>query len=37
VAAPGIRTYQVWYRSSVPFCTPSTFNLTNGIQVDWLL
>lgn len=37
VAAPGIRTYQVWYRSGLPFCTFSTFNLTNGIQIDWLM
>ncbi len=30
-----IRTYQVWYRNAAPFCTPSTFNLTNGLQVTW--
>jgi hypothetical protein len=34
--APGnVRTYQVWYRNSAPFCSPSTFNLTNGVQVTW--
>ena len=30
------RTYQVWYRNADPaFCTASTFNLTNGVQVFW--
>jgi hypothetical protein len=30
------RTYQVWYRNAdQTFCTPSTFNLTNGVQVFW--
>ena len=29
------RTYQVWYRNAAPFCTPSTFNLTNGLFVSW--
>jgi hypothetical protein len=36
VVAPGTRTYQVWYRNAAAFCTPSTFNLTNGLQVDWI-
>jgi Tol biopolymer transport system component len=35
VAAPGTRTYQIWYRNAAAFCTPSTFNLSNGITVDW--
>jgi hypothetical protein len=35
VHAPGVRDYQVWYRNAAPFCTPSTFNLTNGFQVTW--
>jgi len=35
VFASGIRTYQVWYRNSAVFCTSSTFNLTNGVQVVW--
>lgn len=35
VTAPGLRTYQVWYRNVAVFCTPSTFNLTNGWQVIW--
>jgi len=32
VTVPGIRDYQVWYRNAAPFCTPSTFNLTNGFE-----
>jgi hypothetical protein len=35
IAAPGTRTYQAWYRNAAAFCTPSTFNLTNGIDVTW--
>jgi len=35
VAAPGPRWYQAWYRNSVSFCTPSTFNLSNALVVDW--
>ncbi|MBL8863781.1 MAG: hypothetical protein JNK02_17460 [Planctomycetes bacterium] len=37
VGAPGTRTYQVWYRNAAAFCTPDTFNLTNGILVTWIL
>jgi hypothetical protein len=29
------RTYQAWYRNAVAFCTPSTFNLSNGVEVTW--
>jgi hypothetical protein len=29
------RYYQVWYRNAAAFCTASTFNLTNGVQVTW--
>jgi hypothetical protein len=36
VTAPGSRYYQVWYRNAAVFCTPSTFNLTNGIDVTWM-
>jgi len=33
---PGnVRTYQVWYRSAAVFCTPSTFNLSNGWELAW--
>jgi hypothetical protein len=35
VTAPGTRTYQVWYRNAAAFCTPSTFNLSNGVSVNW--
>jgi hypothetical protein len=35
VTAPGLRTYQGWYRNSAPFCGPSLFNMTNGWQVTW--
>jgi hypothetical protein len=37
VASPGTRTYQVWYRNAAAFCTVNTFNLTNGLQVNWIL
>ncbi len=33
--AGGMRVYQVWYRNAAAFCTPNTFNLTNGLQVVW--
>ncbi|MBL8857734.1 MAG: VCBS repeat-containing protein [Planctomycetes bacterium] len=30
------RHYQTWYRDSTPgFCTPSLFNLTNGLTLSW--
>ncbi len=33
---PGnVRTYQAWYRNAAAFCTPSTFNLTNGLEATW--
>ena len=35
VVAPGIRTYQSWYRNAAAFCTASTFNLSNGYQITW--
>jgi hypothetical protein len=31
----GIRRYQLWYRDPFGFCTPSTFNLTNGLAITW--
>jgi Tol biopolymer transport system component len=31
----GTRTYQVWYRNSAVYCTPSTFNLSNGVEISW--
>ncbi len=34
--SPGdVRNYQCWYRNAGAFCTPSTFNLTNGLQLTW--
>ncbi len=35
VTMPGIRTYQCWYRNAAAFCTTSTFNLSNGIEIPW--
>lgn len=35
-ASGGLRFYQVWYRNSAAFCTSSTYNLSNGLQVAWL-
>ncbi len=37
VTAADARYYQVWYRNSASFCTPATFNLTNGWEVRWTL
>jgi len=37
VTAPAVRTYQVWYRNAAAFCTPATFNLTNGVEIVWML
>ncbi len=34
-AAGGTRFYQAWYRNAGAFCTPSTFNLTNGLAISW--
>jgi len=35
VVAPGTRTYQAWYRNAAAFCTPATFNLSNGLEIAW--
>jgi hypothetical protein len=35
VTAVGTRTYQVWYRNAAAFCTSSTFNLSNGLEIVW--
>jgi len=32
----GTRTYQVSYRNSASFCTPATFNISNGMIVVWI-
>jgi hypothetical protein len=36
VTTPGTRTYQCWYRNAAAFCTASTFNFSNGIELDWM-
>ncbi|MBI5362527.1 MAG: choice-of-anchor E domain-containing protein [Planctomycetes bacterium] len=33
--APGTRFYQALYRNAASFCTPASFNLTNGLSIDW--
>jgi hypothetical protein len=35
ITAPGARYYQAWYRDAQSFCTPFTYNLTNGLKVVW--
>ena len=35
ITTAGVRHYQTWYRNAAPFCTPSGFNLTNGLSVLW--
>ena len=30
-----VRHYQFWYRDAAVFCTPSTFNLTQGLTITW--
>lgn len=29
------RFYQVWYRNSATYCTSSTYNLSNGVEITW--
>ena len=36
VTLSGERTYQIWYRNAASFCTVSTFNLSNGLDVIWV-
>ncbi|MBL8862340.1 MAG: hypothetical protein JNK02_10045 [Planctomycetes bacterium] len=35
VVAPGTRAYQAWYRNAASYCTISTFNLSNGLEIFW--
>ncbi|MBL8856932.1 MAG: hypothetical protein JNL28_00285 [Planctomycetes bacterium] len=35
VAAPGLRSYQAWYRDATAFCSSATYNLTNGWWAVW--
>lgn len=34
-AIGGAFFYQVWFRDTEPFCTGSTFNLSNGVKLVW--
>jgi hypothetical protein len=34
--AGGTYYYQAWYRNAAAYCTPDTYNLTNGLAVTWL-
>ncbi len=34
--APVTRAYQCWYRNAAAFCTPATFNMTNGVLITWM-
>jgi hypothetical protein len=31
----GLRTYQVSYRNAAAFCTIATFNISNGVIINW--
>jgi hypothetical protein len=35
VTAPGLRYYQLWYADTAAFCSPDTFNFTNGVGATW--
>lgn len=35
VSSGDVRHYQAWYRDAFTFCTPSFFNLTNGVTITW--
>ncbi|MBL8860462.1 MAG: choice-of-anchor L domain-containing protein [Planctomycetes bacterium] len=35
VTSGATRMYQVWYRNAADYCTASTFNLTNALEVTW--
>lgn len=35
VQLSSVRHYQAWYRDSAAYCTPATFNSTNGVRVQW--
>jgi hypothetical protein len=35
VAAGAVRIYQAWHRDAADFCTPATFNATNGARIAW--
>jgi hypothetical protein len=29
--------YQVWYRNAAAFCTPASFNLSQGLSIAWVM
>lgn len=35
IASGDLKHYQCWYRDAAAFCSPSTFNLTQGISLTW--
>jgi hypothetical protein len=35
LASGDVRHYQCWYRDALPFCTSSTFNLTQGVSLTF--
>lgn len=35
VTTASTRYYQVWYRNPATFCTSSTYNLSNALEVQW--
>jgi hypothetical protein len=36
IIAGDVRHYQIWYRNAATFCTPDTFNLSNGVTITWI-
>jgi hypothetical protein len=34
-SAGDTRVYQLWYRNAATFCTTSTFNLSNAVEILW--
>jgi len=30
-----MKHYQCWYRDANVFCTGSTFNMSNGLEIVW--
>jgi len=35
IQAATTRPYQIWYRNAASFCSPATFNLSNGLTIVW--
>lgn len=35
VVGGDVRTYQVWHRDAVTFCSSAFYNLTNGVEIAW--